>query len=89
MAGAPIYGKWTTEKKKQIYDSRIIRTRNLLTFFENENYCPQKFVSASDAGLYGDRGSEEINLQTGKGEGFLSDICRDWESESLNAEIKY
>jgi uncharacterized protein (TIGR01777 family) len=86
LAGAPIFGKWTKEKKKIIYDSRILGTRNLISLFKNEEFRPQVLVSASAVGFYGDKGEEEINLQTEKGEGFLSDVCRDWEKESFTAE---
>lgn len=86
LAGAPIFGKWTEEKKKIIYDSRILGTRNLVKFFEKEEFRPKVFVSASAVGFYGDRGEEEININTGKGEGFLSDVCRDWEIEAFYAE---
>ena len=43
-------------------------------------------VAASAVGFYGDRGEEEINIQTGKGDGFLSDVCKDWEAENFTAE---
>jgi uncharacterized protein (TIGR01777 family) len=86
LAGAPIFGKWTKEKKKLIYDSRIVGTKNLVSLFENEKFRPQVLVSASAVGYYGERGEIEININTTKGEGFLSDVCLDWENEALNAE---
>jgi uncharacterized protein (TIGR01777 family) len=86
LAGAPIFGKWTEEKKKIIYDSRILGTKNLVKLFEKEEFKPKVFVSASAVGFYGDRDEEEININTGKGEGFLSDVCRDWEIEAFCAE---
>lgn len=86
LAGAPIFGKWTKQKKKLIYDSRILGTKNLVNLFQNEEFRPQVFVSASAVGFYGNKNEEEINLQTAKGEGFLSDVCRDWEMEAFCAE---
>lgn len=86
LAGAPIFGRWTEEKKKIIYNSRILGTRNLVNLFKNEEFRPQVLVSASAVGFYGDREESEINIFTGKGEGFLSDVCRDWEMESFKAE---
>ena len=73
-------------KKKIIYDSRILGTRNLISLFQKEEFRPQILVAASAVGFYGDRGEEEINIQTGKGDGFLSDVCKDWEAENFTAE---
>jgi len=86
LAGAPIFGKWTEQKKKLIYDSRILGTKNLVNLLQKEEFRPKVLVSASAVGFYGDRDEDEINLQTPKGAGFLSDVCRDWEMESFRAE---
>jgi uncharacterized protein (TIGR01777 family) len=32
-------------------------------------------------GFYGDRGSEILSEETTQGQGFLAEVCRDWETE--------
>ena len=41
---------------------------------------PAVFVSTSAVGAYGSRGGEAVTEQTGRGEGFLADVCRAWEA---------
>jgi uncharacterized protein (TIGR01777 family) len=44
------------------------------------NSKPRALVSASAIGYYGDRGEETLTEQSAAGEGFLPDVCREWES---------
>ncbi|MBM3318669.1 MAG: NAD-dependent epimerase/dehydratase family protein, partial [Candidatus Eisenbacteria bacterium] len=39
-------------------------------------------VSASAVGYYGDRGEEELDEEAPPGEGFLAEVCREWEAEA-------
>lgn len=78
LLGESVDGRWTGEKKKWIYDSRINSAKNLL------KNCPESVksvVTASAQGIYGDRGNEEINESSFIGNGFLADVCKDWERE--------
>jgi uncharacterized protein (TIGR01777 family) len=40
---------------------------------------PSVFVSASAVGWYGSRGDEELTEASPPGNGFLAELCRDWE----------
>jgi hypothetical protein len=40
---------------------------------------PQVLVSASAIGVYGDRGEKIVDEESDPGEGFLADLCQDWE----------
>jgi uncharacterized protein (TIGR01777 family) len=86
LAGAPIFGRWNSEKKKQIYNSRIIGTKKLVESFEVLRNQPKIFVSASAVGFYGECGEKEIDIQTKNGEGFLAHVANDWEKEARVAE---
>lgn len=80
LAGASIVGeRWTPEFKKEIYDSRIDTTKFCS---EAINLCedpPETFISASAIGIYGDRGDEELAEDSELAEGFIADLCKDWE----------
>jgi uncharacterized protein (TIGR01777 family) len=47
---------------------------------------PQVLVSTSGIGWYGDRGDELLDERSAPGEGFLAELCRDWEAAALRAE---
>lgn len=87
LAGESVSGlRWTDEKKKAIRESRVNGTRTLIETFARLKRKPLVFISASAIGFYGDRGDEELTETSTAGDGFLSDVCREWESESRRAE---
>ncbi len=85
LAGENIsHGRWSSQRKRKIYDSRINSSKNLiLTLAENKNI--KTFISASAVGFYGDRGDEILNEFSCRGVGFLSEVCQDWEQPILVA----
>lgn len=85
LMGETISRRWDEEQKKSIYHSRIDGTKRLVEAFEKLQQKPKVFVSASAIGVYGNRGSEEINETSATGEGFLASVCKDWESEANKA----
>lgn len=87
LAGEPVAeGRWTHERKRQIRDSRVLGTRNLVAGLAGLTSRPRVLVSASAVGYYGDRGDEELNETSSPGHGFLADVCAEWEREALAAE---
>ncbi len=87
LAGEPVaQGRWTAQKKAAIRDSRIIGTRNLVAGLASLERKPKAFVSASAVGFYGSRGDEILTEKSAAAEGFLADVCRDWEAEAAKAE---
>lgn len=73
-------GRWTTEKKRRIRDSRVQGTRILAEAIREMPQPPAAFITASAIGFYGDRGDEVLTESSPPGEGFLSDVCREWEA---------
>ena len=86
LAGEPIVGKWTYAKMRAIRDSRVDGTRLLAATLANLNRKPAVLISASAVGYYGDRGDEVLDETSGPGNGFLADVCRDWEAAAQPAE---
>jgi uncharacterized protein (TIGR01777 family) len=81
LAGAPIVDKrWTKERKQLIYDSRINGTRILCESIARMKRRPKILLCASAIGYYGDRGDEILDEESGSGDGFLAEVCRDWEA---------
>ena len=87
LAGEPIAeGRWTTEKKQRIRDSRVIGTRCLVKSLAKLEKRPDVLVAASAVGYYGHRPGVELTEDSEAGEGFLSDVCEEWEAEAIEAE---
>jgi hypothetical protein len=86
LAGEPVAeGRWDDEKKRRILDSRVKGTRLLAETLARLNDKPRVLVSASAIGFYGDRGAEVMREESASGEGFLSEVCREWEKATLAA----
>jgi uncharacterized protein (TIGR01777 family) len=82
LAGASVVGRWTEARKRAIHDSRVLGTRNLATALAQSEAKPRVFVCASAIGFYGDRGDELLSEQSPIGQGFLPEVCREWEDAS-------
>ena len=85
LAGETLQGRWNDEKKRQIRDSRVIGTRNLVAGILAARHRPQVLISGSAVGYYGDRGDEVLTEDSSLGTGFLAEVCRDWEAEAGKA----
>lgn len=87
LAGESIgSGRWSAERKRRIRDSRVEGTRLLARTMAELDDGPRVLVSASGVGYYGDRGAQELTEENGPGEGFLAEVCRDWEAATAEAE---
>lgn len=86
LAGENVAVRWTAERKRRIRDSRVLGTRNLVLGMQQCPMPPSIFIAGSAVGLYGDRGDEQLTEQAAPGQGFLVDVCREWEAESEQAQ---
>jgi uncharacterized protein (TIGR01777 family) len=86
LAGRNIFQRWTRKTKQQIYDSRILTTRNLVDALPGKGAA--ELISTSAVGYYGDCGDAELNEQSPAGSDFLASLARDWEHEALKAEAR-
>jgi hypothetical protein len=92
LAGESLMGYWTRAKRDRIWQSRVEGTHHLVAAMERAVSRPRILLCASGVGFYGSRGDEVLEERSAKGEGFLSDLCREWESaaqaaERLNARV--
>lgn len=85
LAGEPIIGKWTYDKKQAIRDSRVDGTRLLASTLAGLRRKPSVLISASAVGYYGDRGDQILDESSLPGEGFLAGVCRAWEDAAQPA----
>jgi uncharacterized protein len=87
LAGRSVFHLWSDSYKQQIYDSRILTTRNLVEAVPSDK-GPKVLVSTSATGFYGDGGECELDEKGGPGDDFLARVCVDWESAARGAEKK-
>ncbi|MDQ2864807.1 MAG: TIGR01777 family oxidoreductase [Candidatus Eremiobacteraeota bacterium] len=86
LAGEPVDGRWTSEKKSRIYDSRVAGSRMLVRSLAAASRKPEVLVCASAVGYYGSRADETLVERSAAGADFLSDVVRNWERECVAAE---
>ncbi len=81
LAGAGIGDRrWSAARRREIVSSRVQATTLLARAVAALDPRPTVLVSASAVGFYGDRGDEQLTEDSEGGEGFLADLCRDWEA---------
>jgi uncharacterized protein (TIGR01777 family) len=85
LAGEPVAQRWNNKVKQRIRDSRVLGTRNLVAAIGRTRHKPTTLVSASAIGIYGDRADEKLTEESLTGDGFLADVCREWEAEADRA----
>ena len=83
LAGKTIFHLWTERYKAEIYDSRILTTRNLVAALPQGRSTT--LVSTSAVGYYGDCGEDMLTEEAPAGDDFLARLGRDWEAEALKA----
>lgn len=88
LAGENIGSKrWSEERKKEILESRVLGTELLVQTVLRKKYYPQKFLSSSAVGIYGNTHSETAQTDWPKGDDFLAAVCQQWENALLSADI--
>lgn len=87
LSGANIGDKrWSDDYKLELMSSRVQTTELLANTMADVDHKPSVFLSGSAVGWYGDRGDERLDELSTPGEGFLSDLCQEWEASTLAAE---
>jgi hypothetical protein len=80
LAGAGIAeGRWTTQRKKIIIESRTESARLLLKTFQKTGKNPDVYLSSAAMGYYGNRGDQLLHETDEPGTGFLAESCVEWE----------
>ena len=82
LAGENIVARWTKRKMRNILLSRTVGTRSIAELLSQTTKPPALFISPSAIGYYGNRGEEELTEESLSGVGFLSEVCRSWESSA-------
>lgn len=79
-------GRWTAARRARIRRSRIEGTKLLSSALAALAPPPRVFVSASAIGYFGNRGDELLRESSSPGNGFLADLCQEWENAARPAQ---
>jgi uncharacterized protein (TIGR01777 family) len=88
LLGETIAQRWSDDSRREIRDSRLLTTRNLVAGLAElpEGERPRVLVSQSASGWYGARGEERLDEAEPAGDDFLARLTVDWEAEADRAE---
>jgi uncharacterized protein (TIGR01777 family) len=89
LAGENVASKrWTLARKQKLRESRIDSLKSIHRAVDLIHGKIPLFISASAIGIYGDRGDQELTEASPPGQGFLADLCKEWEAvaEAFPAE---
>jgi len=88
LSGEPLFGGLPTPGRlARIRSSRVDSTLAIVAAIAElpAERRPRALVCASAVGIYGSRGEEELPEEAPPGDGFLAELCRDWETAALSA----
>ncbi|MBM3276330.1 MAG: TIGR01777 family oxidoreductase [Candidatus Sericytochromatia bacterium] len=88
LAGEDIAGYWSAAKKRRILESRVDGTALISRTLASLGPRPggaRILIAASGIGYYGDRGDEALAEESPPGNGFLADVCKQWEAATAPA----
>ncbi|WP_030291673.1 TIGR01777 family oxidoreductase [Streptomyces katrae] len=87
LAGAGVgEHRWTAAYKKEIRDSRVAGTTALARAIAALDAPPAVFVCGSAIGYYGDTGDRAVDEHAPAGQGFLPEVCIEWEAAAAPAQ---
>jgi uncharacterized protein (TIGR01777 family) len=86
LLGEKINQRWSSEAKRRIMESRRTGTHNLVGTISALERKPRVLVSQSAIGYYGDRGEAIVDESSEPGEGFDSEVTREWEKAAREIE---
>ena len=86
LLGEPVAQRWSERAKREIRDSRVLATRQLVAALGESAARPGVLVSQSATGWYGARGDEPVDESAPPADDFLAGVVAEWEAEARRAE---
>jgi len=85
LSGQNVAVRWTSERKRELVESRLKSTRLLAETLARLGAPPKVLLAASAIGFYGERGDETVTEDSPAGAGFFPDLCKEWEAAAIPA----
>lgn len=80
LIGASIFRRWTSSGKREILDSRILTTGNIVEAIKKHRGNIEQFFSVSGVGYYGFHKDEFIDENNPAGSDFIAQVAAQWEA---------
>jgi len=88
LAGEGIADKpWSTQRKRELHNSRITLTEELVEWIRRAKQKPRVLISGSAIGWYGSQGDKVLEEGALPHVEYVHELCRDWEQAAAAAEI--
>ncbi len=89
LAGAGVGDRrWTLQRKKLVFDSRVASTRLLVEALSSLPNGAAYLASGSAIGVYGAHRREAVDESATLGDDFLADVCKAWEGAAMALTAK-
>jgi len=82
LAGESIAKRWTKKRKRAILSSRVDYTSKIAQALSRAAKPPAHFLGASGISYYGADRPDELTEQSSPGQGFLTEVAKQWEAAS-------
>ncbi len=86
LAGEPLNGRWTTQRKERIVASRTETTSALHAAISKQARKPRVLINGSAIGWYGPQGDQPLDEHSAAVDSFSHELCSRWETEALRFE---
>jgi uncharacterized protein (TIGR01777 family) len=86
LVGASIFQPWTRKARREIYDSRMRSTENIVEALKTSKGGVMHLFNASGVGYYGFTKDAAVDEGCPPGNTFLAGVARSWEAAALGAE---
>ena len=87
LSGEPIlFKRWTPQRKKELEDSRIGVTQDIIELVRRLGKKPSTLISGSAVGYYGNRGDRKLTEVSHGNEDFGHRLCAAWEGTALRVK---
>ena len=86
LAGAGLADRrWSRRYKREITNSRVQLTQELVEWMSALEVAPTRLISASAIGYYGASETSQFTESSAGGEGFSAELCQAWEMAAREA----
>ena len=79
-------GRWSEERKKRIYSSRVNAGKAVVEAVTAASTKPKVVIQSSAVGYYGPHKDEILTETASPGSDFLAQVCFDWEASTAAVE---
>lgn len=88
LAGERVDQRWTQKNQQKFFQSRVGVTEQIVASLAQmpQQQRPTAWINASAVGFYGNRGDEICDETALSGEGYLAQLCIDWEAATKGSE---